>query len=63
MAGVDWVRAALRATFRVAGVRADGLTAPQSHIVGVEFRRDEETHRTALLVVEEDGGLRVCGTP
>ncbi|SHG42929.1 hypothetical protein SAMN05444351_2614 [Geodermatophilus nigrescens] len=49
-------------TFRVAGVRANGSTAPQSHVVDVEFRRDDETHRMALLVVEEGGGLRVCGS-
>ncbi len=50
-------------TFRVAGVRPNSRTTPQSHVVDVEFRRDDETHRMEMLVVEEDGGPRACGTP
>jgi hypothetical protein len=48
-------------TVDVGDIRPHGVSTPQYHDVEIRLSRGDETHLQQLLVVEEDGGYRVCG--
>ncbi len=50
-------------TYSIGDVRPSGRSSPESYVVDVELGMAGVTRQLELLVVEEDGGLRACGTP
>jgi hypothetical protein len=48
-------------TVTIGEARPDGRSSPQSYLVDVQQSRGNQSHRTELVVVAEDGGFRACG--
>ena len=48
-------------TARAGDVRPHGISTPQYYDVEIRLSRGDEIREHQLLVVEEDGGYRVCG--
>jgi hypothetical protein len=48
-------------TTTIGEARPDGRSSPQSYLVDVKQSLGNQSHRTELVVVAEDGGFRACG--
>jgi hypothetical protein len=50
-------------TADIGDVRPHGISTPRYYDVEIRLSRGDKIRRHQLLVVEEDGGYRVCGEP